>query len=66
LPFIPGGVTAKTRREDDIDPEDAAQVEWSLAARFRGDEDLVVRPGMKADLNVIDFARLRIPTISAG
>jgi UbiD family decarboxylase len=35
--------------EDDIDPEDAAQVEWSLAARFRGDEDLVVMPGMKAD-----------------
>mgnify|MGYP001052457669 FL=1 len=35
--------------EDDIDPEDPAQVEWSIAARFRGDEDLVVLPGMKAD-----------------
>ncbi|MDQ0474621.1 UbiD family decarboxylase [Labrys wisconsinensis] len=35
--------------EDDVDPEDAAQVEWSLAARFRGGEDLVVLPGMKAD-----------------
>ncbi|WP_307437638.1 UbiD family decarboxylase [Labrys monachus] len=35
--------------EDDIDPEDATQVEWSLAARFRGDEDLVVLPGLKAD-----------------
>jgi 2,5-furandicarboxylate decarboxylase 1 len=35
--------------EDDIDPEDPVQVEWSLAARFRGDEDMVVLPGMKAD-----------------
>ena len=35
--------------DDDIDPEDATQVEWSLAARFRGHEDLIVLPGMKAD-----------------
>lgn len=35
--------------EDDIDPEDARQVEWSLAARFRGNEDLLVLPGVKAD-----------------
>jgi len=35
--------------EDDIDPEDWRQVEWSLAARFRGDEDLIVIPGVKAD-----------------
>jgi UbiD family decarboxylase len=35
--------------EDDIDPEDWAQVEWSLAARFRGNEDLIVLPGVKAD-----------------
>jgi len=35
--------------EDDIDPEDWRQVEWSLAARFRGHEDLVVVPGVKAD-----------------
>lgn len=35
--------------EDDVDPEDPRQVEWSLAARFRGDEDLVVLPGVKAD-----------------
>lgn len=35
--------------EDDIDPEDWRQVEWSLAARFRGDEDLIVLPGVKAD-----------------
>jgi 2,5-furandicarboxylate decarboxylase 1 len=35
--------------EDDIDPEDPTQVEWSLAARFRGDEDMIVLPGMKAD-----------------
>lgn len=35
--------------EDDIDPEDQTAVEWSLAARFRGHEDLVILPGMKAD-----------------
>ena len=35
--------------EDDVDPEDARQVEWSLAARFRGGEDLIVLPGVKAD-----------------
>jgi UbiD family decarboxylase len=35
--------------EDDIDPEDPTAVEWSLAARFRGHEDMVVLPGMKAD-----------------
>ena len=35
--------------EDDIDPEDWRAVEWSLAARFRGDEDLIVLPGVKAD-----------------
>lgn len=35
--------------EDDIDPEDWKAVEWSLAARFRGHEDLIVLPGIKAD-----------------
>ena len=35
--------------EDDVDPEDWKQVEWSLAARFRGDQDLIVLPGVKAD-----------------
>jgi UbiD family decarboxylase len=35
--------------EDDIDAEDRRQVEWSLAARFRGHEDLIVIPGVKAD-----------------
>jgi UbiD family decarboxylase len=35
--------------EDDVDPEDPQQVEWSLAARFRGDEDLLVIPDVKAD-----------------
>jgi UbiD family decarboxylase len=35
--------------EDDIDPEDPTAVEWSLAARFRGQEDLIVLPGVKAD-----------------
>jgi len=33
----------------DIDPEDWQQIEWSLAARFRGHEDLIVLPGVKAD-----------------
>jgi UbiD family decarboxylase len=35
--------------EDDIDPEDQSAVEWSLAARFRGQEDLIVLPGVAAD-----------------
>jgi 2,5-furandicarboxylate decarboxylase 1 len=35
--------------EADVDPEDWRQVEWSLAARFRGHEDLIVLPGVKAD-----------------
>ncbi|MCP4992839.1 MAG: UbiD family decarboxylase, partial [Gammaproteobacteria bacterium] len=35
--------------DDDIDPENWTEVEWSLAARFRGEEDLVVLPGVKAD-----------------
>ncbi len=35
--------------DDDIDPEVPGAVEWSLAARFRGHEDLIVLPGMKAD-----------------
>ena len=35
--------------EDDINPENPREVEWSLAARFRGHEDLIVTPGVKAD-----------------
>ena len=35
--------------DDDVDPHDWKQVEWSLGARFRGDEDLIVLPGVKAD-----------------
>jgi 2,5-furandicarboxylate decarboxylase 1 len=35
--------------DDDIDAQDWTQVEWALAARFRGDEDLIVVPGAKAD-----------------
>ena len=35
--------------EDDIDIENPREVEWSLAARFRGHEDLVVVDGVKAD-----------------
>ncbi|TVR01601.1 MAG: UbiD family decarboxylase [Spirochaetaceae bacterium] len=35
--------------EDDIDPLDWRQVEWSLAARFNGAEDLMIIHGVKAD-----------------
>jgi 3-polyprenyl-4-hydroxybenzoate decarboxylase len=35
--------------DDDIDPENPREVEWSLAARFRGHEDLLIVPGVKAD-----------------
>lgn len=35
--------------EDDIDSHNPREVEWSLAGRFRGDEDLVIVPGVKAD-----------------
>jgi UbiD family decarboxylase len=35
--------------DSDIDPEDWRQVEWSLAARFHGADDLIVLPGVKAD-----------------
>ncbi len=35
--------------EDDIDIENPVEVEWSLAARFRGGEDLIVITGAKAD-----------------
>ncbi|MGY3693048.1 2,5-furandicarboxylate decarboxylase 1 [Bradyrhizobium sp. USDA 3240] len=35
--------------DDDIDIENPREVEWALAARFRGHEDLIVIPGVKAD-----------------
>lgn len=35
--------------DDDIDIENPREVEWALAARFRGHEDLLVIPGVKAD-----------------
>jgi 2,5-furandicarboxylate decarboxylase 1 len=35
--------------ENDVDPENWTEIEWSLAARFRGHEDLIVMPGMRAD-----------------
>ena len=35
--------------EDDVDVESPTEVEWSLAARFRGDEDLIIVKGAKAD-----------------
>lgn len=35
--------------DDDIDPWDAARVEWAIATRMRADRDLVVVPGAKTD-----------------
>ncbi len=35
--------------DDDVDPEDWTQVEWALAARFRGERDLLVIPEAPAD-----------------
>jgi UbiD family decarboxylase len=35
--------------DDDIDPEDPVQVEWALASRMRGDEDIMIIPGCKGD-----------------
>ncbi len=35
--------------DDDINPENWTEVEWSLATRFHGEEDLIVLPGVKAD-----------------
>lgn len=35
--------------DDDIDPENWTEVEWALAARFRGEQDLLILPGVKAD-----------------
>jgi UbiD family decarboxylase len=35
--------------DDDIDIENPHHVEWALAARFHGNEDLIVLPAVKAD-----------------
>jgi len=35
--------------DDDIDPEDWAQVEWALATRMRAERDIVIMPGARAD-----------------
>jgi UbiD family decarboxylase len=35
--------------DDDVDPEDWAQVEWALATRMRGERDILIIPGAKAD-----------------
>jgi len=35
--------------DDDIDITDPEQVEWAIATRMRGDRDIVVIPGVKAD-----------------
>jgi UbiD family decarboxylase len=34
--------------DDDIDPEDWTQVEWAVAARMRGEEDIVILPRVTA------------------
>ena len=33
--------------DDDIDPFDMEQVEWAIATRFKGDEDLIVVPNVR-------------------
>ena len=33
--------------DSDIDPYDMEQVEWAIATRFRGDEDLLVIPNVR-------------------
>ncbi|MCF7935886.1 MAG: UbiD family decarboxylase [Synergistales bacterium] len=38
-----------TAVDDDVDPENPLELEWALAARFRGEEDLLALPGMRAD-----------------
>jgi UbiD family decarboxylase len=35
--------------DDDIDPEDCTQVEWSLAARMRSERDILIFPGATAN-----------------
>lgn len=35
--------------DDDIDPYDWRHVEWAIAARMRGEEDIMIIPGAKAD-----------------
>lgn len=35
--------------DDDIDPENPVQVEWALASRMRGEEDIMIIPGCKGD-----------------
>jgi 2,5-furandicarboxylate decarboxylase 1 len=35
--------------DDDVDPEDWRQIEQALATRMRGERDIFVMPGLKAD-----------------
>jgi 2,5-furandicarboxylate decarboxylase 1 len=35
--------------DDDVDPDDWTQVEWALAARMRGDRDILIIPEARAD-----------------
>jgi len=35
--------------DDDVDPEDWRQIEQALATRMRGERDILVMPGLKAD-----------------
>jgi UbiD family decarboxylase len=38
-----------TAVDEEIDPEDPLELEWARAARLRGEEDMVVLSGMRAD-----------------
>ncbi|MGE5220463.1 MAG: hypothetical protein ACM3SP_25950, partial [Chloroflexota bacterium] len=33
--------------DDDIDVQDPRDIEWAIATRFQGDEDLVIMPGLR-------------------
>ena len=33
--------------DSDIDPYDMQQVEWAMATRFKGDEDILMVPGVR-------------------
>ena len=33
--------------DSDIDPYDMQQVEWAIATRFKGDEDILLVPGVR-------------------
>jgi UbiD family decarboxylase len=49
--------------DDDIDPEDWNQVEWALSARMRGEEDIMIIPGVMADRFIPQQRNLTITKI---